>query len=285
MQILCHNVHYSPPFWVDHVNEALTELELLAVRQSVQGGLRAGDASWTKRTVAKLGLETTLRPRGSSTKPAADGEGQQSGGGRSGYANSAWFRVSLRTALVVVTLLCVLLAVKAKQIRDQKQAVDAIRAAGGRIYFDDQLDPDSCAPVNATWARRWLNKYVGSDYVAKVSLVTLYPTKDSTADEQVEMLAGIPYLRNLAIWPGARGKSTADSNAPGGLTDDGLRYIAANLPNLRHLSLTASTATTEGLEYLVKLDRFESLQVDEFQHKPIDGMDEFVKRNPQLNKD
>jgi REP-associated tyrosine transposase len=55
--------------WIDHVNQPLTELELLAVRQSVQRGVPYGDASWTERTVHKLGLETTLRPRGRPKKP------------------------------------------------------------------------------------------------------------------------------------------------------------------------------------------------------------------------
>ncbi len=193
------------------------------------------------------------------------------------------FQFRLRTALVIVTVLCIFLAWKAKQIRDQKQAVDAIRAAGGRVYFDDELDPNTCAPVQATWTRRWLIRRFGSEYVSTVSLVTLYPTKEATADEQVEMLAGIPDLRNLAIWPGGLGKSTLDDSAPGGLGDDGLRYIAAHLPNLRHISLTASTATIQGLESLEKLGGLESLQVGTFQDKPIAELREFMKRNPRIN--
>ena len=193
------------------------------------------------------------------------------------------FQVRLRTALVIVTVLCIFLAWKAKQIRDQKQAVDAIRAAGGRVYFDDELDPETCAPVKATWTRRWLNRRFGSEYVAKVSLVTLYPTQQATADEQVKMLTGIPYLRNLAIWPGGQGKQTLDSSAPAGLSNDGLRYMAANLPKLRHLSLTASTATIHGLESLEQLGGLESLQVGTFQDKPIAELDEFLNRNPRIN--
>jgi len=194
-----------------------------------------------------------------------------------------WFRVSMRTALVLVTAFCIFLAVKARQIREQKQAVDAIRAVGGRIHFDDQLDPETCSPVTSTWTRRWLNEHVGQDYVAKASLVTLYPTKDATADEQVKLLAGIPYLRNLAIWPGGLGKSTLDSSDPGGLSDEGMRYLAEHLPNLRHLSLSGSTATIQGLKCLEKLEGLESLQVGTFQDKPIAEMQAFLKRNPQIN--
>jgi putative transposase len=50
--------------WIEQVNQPQTELELLSLRRSVQRGVPYGDESWTKRAVAKLGLETTLRPRG-----------------------------------------------------------------------------------------------------------------------------------------------------------------------------------------------------------------------------
>lgn len=193
-----------------------------------------------------------------------------------------FFRVSLRTALVVVTVLCIFLAWKAKQIRDQKKSADAILAAGGVIHYDDEYDANSGQPAKSSWTYRWLCKQLGEEYVAKVSGVALYPTPEFGADEQVKLLAGIPYLRNLAIWPGASGKGTADASAPGGLTDDGLKYIADHLPNLRHLSLLGSSATAEGLRHLEKLEQLESLQPGALHGGPIPGTDDFLKRNPQI---
>ena len=192
------------------------------------------------------------------------------------------FRVSLRTALVLVTVLCVFLAWKAKQIRDQKKSVDAILAAGGVVYYDDEYDPNSMAPANANSPYRWLSRHLSQEYVANVCGVTLYPTPGFGADEQVKLLTGIPYLRNLAIWPGASGKGTADVSAPGGLTDDGLAYIADHLPKLRHLSLLASTATADGLGHLERLDQLESLQPGALHGGPISGTDDFLKRNPRV---
>jgi putative transposase len=46
------------------VSQPQTEAELVALRRSVQRGVPFGDATWTKRAVSQLGLETTLRPRG-----------------------------------------------------------------------------------------------------------------------------------------------------------------------------------------------------------------------------
>jgi putative transposase len=54
--------------WVEHVNEPLTELELAAIRRSVHRGQPFGDEAWSDRTVKRLGLETTLRPRGRPRK-------------------------------------------------------------------------------------------------------------------------------------------------------------------------------------------------------------------------
>jgi putative transposase len=54
--------------WLDHVNRPLTDAELLAVRQSIERGRPFGGEAWSDRAVRRLGLETTLRPRGRPRK-------------------------------------------------------------------------------------------------------------------------------------------------------------------------------------------------------------------------
>jgi putative transposase len=56
------------PNWVDRVNAPQTEVELATVRRSVQRGSPFGDESWSERAVGRLGLESTLRPRGRPKK-------------------------------------------------------------------------------------------------------------------------------------------------------------------------------------------------------------------------
>ncbi|MCX5674877.1 MAG: transposase [Planctomycetota bacterium] len=53
-----------PPNWVAWVNEPLTQEELDAVRECAARGTPYGECEWTVHTAAKLGLESTLRPRG-----------------------------------------------------------------------------------------------------------------------------------------------------------------------------------------------------------------------------
>jgi putative transposase len=56
------------PNWTAYVNSTETEAELAAIRRSVQRGCPFGSDPWVERTVKKLGLETTIRPRGRPKK-------------------------------------------------------------------------------------------------------------------------------------------------------------------------------------------------------------------------
>jgi putative transposase len=54
--------------WIDHVNMPQTEAELQAIRRGIDRGRPFGDEDWSDRAVRRLGLETTLRPRGRPKK-------------------------------------------------------------------------------------------------------------------------------------------------------------------------------------------------------------------------
>lgn len=53
-----------PRSWVAWMNQPETEMELRALRQSVQKGRPFGSETWVARMAKRLGLESTLRPRG-----------------------------------------------------------------------------------------------------------------------------------------------------------------------------------------------------------------------------
>ena len=61
-----------PRCWRNWVNEAQSAAELAAVRHSISRGSPFGDEAWTNRAVSKLGLETTLRPRGRPRRTAGE---------------------------------------------------------------------------------------------------------------------------------------------------------------------------------------------------------------------
>jgi putative transposase len=53
-----------PTNWLEIVNQPQTEAELEAVRRGVNRGRPLGGPDWGARTAERLGLESTLRPRG-----------------------------------------------------------------------------------------------------------------------------------------------------------------------------------------------------------------------------
>ena len=61
-----------PRQWRRMVNGAQPEAELAAVRLCVQRGRPYGSDLWVARTVKRLGLESTVRPRGRPRKTATD---------------------------------------------------------------------------------------------------------------------------------------------------------------------------------------------------------------------
>ena len=57
-----------PRCWRQYVQRPQTEAELTALRSSVVRGAPFGETSWQERTAKKLGLQSTLRPRGRPRK-------------------------------------------------------------------------------------------------------------------------------------------------------------------------------------------------------------------------
>jgi putative transposase len=53
-----------PSRWPNHVNQPQSEAELAAIRGCLRRGRPYGGEQWTERMAHKLGLESTLRPRG-----------------------------------------------------------------------------------------------------------------------------------------------------------------------------------------------------------------------------
>jgi len=59
-----------PKSWRTWVNSPETEAEILALRNCVRRGLPFGDERWVQSSAVRLGLETTIRPRGRPKKQA-----------------------------------------------------------------------------------------------------------------------------------------------------------------------------------------------------------------------
>jgi REP-associated tyrosine transposase len=61
-----------PRSWLQYVNRPHSEAEFEAIRRSVRRGQPYGGEDWVRATAARLGLESTLRPRGRPKQEASD---------------------------------------------------------------------------------------------------------------------------------------------------------------------------------------------------------------------
>ena len=90
------------------------------------------------------------------------------------------FRVTLRAMLVLVAVLCVLLAWKTHQVRQQRKALARVRELGGAVVYDYQYHYVSTKPIIECDARppgpRWLRDLIGVDYFMSPHFVYLQTT-------------------------------------------------------------------------------------------------------------
>jgi hypothetical protein len=103
---------------------------------------------------------------------------------------------SLRTFLILVTLLCIWMAWFVKGVRQQRSAVEKIRELRGVVYYDYEVDAigeqlEAPTPPGPAWVRN----HLGVDYVAAVARVNL----EGAGISDVEFLSGLTQLRALDL--------------------------------------------------------------------------------------
>jgi hypothetical protein len=206
-----------------------------------------------------------------------------------------WLRFSLRTMLVVVTVLSVWLGVKVNQARRQKEAVAALKALGMHFYYAHQRDdayPHGIAPGRELDVPEWLDNLAGPDFFRTVISVQ---GSSPVSDEDLTHLAGLPYIERLYVtgfgkdvsdWeldqlrrpdrliaPGARGNNVSDAGlahlrrpdwlvtfgARDTLIGDGFVKRLQGATRLERLELGWSRITDEGLLAIRKLTKLKEL--------------------------
>jgi len=140
---------------------------------------------------------------------------------------------------------CVLMGITAKRAREQKQAVETIREAGGRVTYDYQLTGSVKPSIS-----EWLRELIGDDYFARVVFVGLLGS--SGTDAVLVHLEGLTDLRGLSLL-GTE------------VTDAGLAHVGA-CTNLETLDLRLTSITNNGLVHLKRLTKLRKLDLS---HSPV----------------
>ena len=101
-----------------------------------------------------------------------------------------FFRYSLRTLMLVVTLICVWLGITVKRAREQRSAVEAIQKLGGDVYYEHQFINSNDPP-----GPEWLRQLIGDEYFFSVAIARLYGSKvNDTSLASIKRLTDLKWL-------------------------------------------------------------------------------------------
>ena len=151
-----------------------------------------------------------------------------------------WFQYSLRTLLILTTVVAALFAWWSDRGRQQRAAVAAIKVAGGNITYDFEAQ-------NFSAPRRWpvwLVNRLGVDYFAHVVMVHFGASGATNND-----------LKRLGSLVGLRSLDLHETS----VTDAGLEQLS--LTALQFLDLRHTKVTDAGLEQLKELRTLQYLSL------------------------
>ena len=204
-------------------------------------------------------------------------------------------RVSLRGLMILVLVIGVPLGWVAHRIRTQRQAIAAVRAAGGHISFDYQAvnfmyrtgpqRPSRTEPAAPRWLRRWLGdelfQHVEMVYfnnpvspsilttIAQFDRLESFSLSQSAGDGDGSLhLQGLSGLTNLSL--------------SGAWINDAILSEIARMPALRSLTLFKSAATDAGFARLAALPELRRLQIFQATHLTDAGMAQLLAGMPKL---
>jgi hypothetical protein len=183
-----------------------------------------------------------------------------------------WFRYSLRTLMLFVTacaLACSWLAVKMKEAKRQREAVEEVREAGGDVSYDYELDASFNAIGESPSGPVWLRNLLGDDFFNSVVAVESYE------DKPLRFITRFPHLRYVNFSCGVDVTDAGMANLKdvpelrklsfGGfqerVTNRGLAYLRF-LPKLQQLRLRGAPITDADLQYIEGMTELEELAID-----------------------
>ncbi len=195
-----------------------------------------------------------------------------------GTATSGWSRFRLRTLLVVLSVLCVGIAVfQNSRGQRQRRAVLAIRGLGGNVNFDYQRNPRGRAgqptyvPIDLPLPR-WVDLLVGEEAFGNVSSVSLGnpDRKHALPARSLRHLRSLPELEELSLINVSVRSDLAELKSARGLksvslhaTDVGDADLVhlASLRDLIQLNLNNTAIGDDGLRHLSGLKALKYLRL------------------------
>lgn len=169
-----------------------------------------------------------------------------------------WFALSLKTAFLVLTLLCIWLGFVVSAARRQERIVEAVCELGGYIEYDYEWDSEvrqmidwegngGVGPAPEPAGPSWLRGLIGKHYFCSVVWVYLPATPDAS-DELVADIGQLSELRYLCL------------HGCSNVTDAGIRQLPSSLP-LISLDLDSTALSDAGVRHVSRLKNLEQLYI------------------------
>jgi hypothetical protein len=158
-----------------------------------------------------------------------------------------FLRFSVRALIVLVLVIGAWLGWIVRSARIQREAVAAIRRAGGAVEYDWQRTSGKSTARDTPRAPAWLTDLIGVDHFGDVTTVTLRGATDAA----LAQVGRLTCLQTLEL----------NSKQPP-LSDAGRAHLEG-LTNLSVLDLSATRVSDAGLAHLKRLTSLSELDLDD----------------------
>ena len=156
-------------------------------------------------------------------------------------------RFSVHTLIVLVLVIGAGLGFIVRSAHTQRDAVAAIKSAGGTIYYDWEWNNGAPISGRRPWGPAWLSAMIGVDYFGHVTFVK-GPSSMTPAADVMAAVAHLTQIQYLNV-----GQSY--------VTDADLVHLA-RLTRLEDLFLSNGQITDAGMEHLSGLTNLASLSLN-----------------------
>jgi hypothetical protein len=199
-----------------------------------------------------------------------------------------WFRFSLRTLLVLITLISLVLGCYIVRVRNEQQAALTINEASGAIVYDWQIRPPGSDPAveSTPPGPAWIRKFLGPHWLDRIVEVRL--NENSNPDKKNRFALVSPHLEKLQLLRSLQlyGENCGnfDFQLLGRLrqleeltlykkteiTQDDAAALAA-ATHLRELHIKSAKISAKALSELAAMPNLEELDIDCFYFEPSTG--------------
>ncbi len=175
-------------------------------------------------------------------------------------------RQSVRGLLILVLVIGAWLGWLVRGARIQREAVAAIKNAGGVVSYDRESSDKKAIPEGKPWPPRWLVDLTGVDYFARVTEVSFVSTATDTTIarrkglSRIGTLNGAPVTDATLAYLNGLTDISALSLRGADITDAGLAQLSG-LTKLSDLDLFGTPVSDIGLAHLKGLTNLSSLNL------------------------